>query len=431
MYQPEGARSNAGVKMRARDTSGLAAPEPFDSLGAPLASSAPAPLVVVGPDGPRPFMRGILVQSLVSRGVPFDVALETATAIRDRLGQDGRSEVSRDELGTLVRERIEAHVPLEARPVPPARVLWVRDSHGAAQPFSKGLLTISLEGSGMESGDAHDVGRALERRLLLEGRQSIERGELRERVAQVIEASYGAAAAARYRVVRRAASDHRPLFLLVGGSSGVGKTSIAVEIARRLEIARVIGTDMIRQVMRLMFSPDLMPEIHCSTYDAHERLALDPNAQGDPVILGYREQAQKIAVGVRGLLDRAVEESTSMLIEGVNLLPSLLELDRYRESAHVIYLAVAALDRESLKHRFAARAKLVRERQAERYLKHLPEIMVIQDHIMAEADQASLPIIENVQFDAAVRAAIRSVIATLEKPLAAAGDPGAPPGPDR
>jgi 2-phosphoglycerate kinase len=373
-------------------------------------------------------MRGILVQSLVSRGVPFDLALETATQIRDQLGAEGRGEVSRDELSALVRERIEARVPLEARPLPPVRVLWVRDSHGTAQPFSKGLLTISLEGSGMESGDAHDVARALERRLLLEGRQEIERGELRERVAQAIEASSGAPAAARYRVMRRAASDHRPLFLLVGGSSGVGKTSIAVEVARRLEIARVIGTDMIRQVMRLMFSPDLMPEIHCSTYDAHERLALDPNAQGDPVILGFREQAQKIAVGVRGLLDRAVEESTSMLIEGVNLLPTLVELDRYRESAHVIFLAVAALDRESLKSRFAGRAKLARERQAERYLKHLPEIMTIQDHIMAEADQAGLPIIENVQFDAAVRAAIRSVIATLDRSLSAGDEQRKPPG---
>jgi 2-phosphoglycerate kinase len=362
-------------------------------------------------------MRGILVQSLVSRGVPFDLALETATAIRDQLGAEGRSDVTRGELESRVRARIEARYPMEARPLSPPRVLLVRDSHGGAHPFSKGLLTISLEGAGMESGDAHDVARALELRLQLEGRREIERGQLRQRVAQTIESSHGGAAAARYRVMRRAAGDHRPLFLLVGGSSGVGKTSIAVEVARRLEIARVIGTDMIRQVMRLMFSADLMPEIHCSTYDAHERLTLDPGAQGDPVILGFREQAQKIAVGVRGLLDRAIEESTSMLIEGVNLLPSLLDLERYRRSAHVIYLAVAALDRESLKGRFTARARLLRERQADRYLRHLPEIMAIQDHIMAEADQADLPIIENVQFDAAVRAAICSVIATLETSL--------------
>jgi 2-phosphoglycerate kinase len=372
-------------------------------------------------------MRGILVQSLLSRGVSFDGALEIATAVRDELDRESCVEVAREELGRRVRAMVEARYPLEARAAAPASVVHVRESAGASHPFSKGLLTISLEGTGLESSDAHDVARALERRLLLEGRGVIDRGELRERVAQAIESSHGAAAAARYRVMRRAASDHRPLFLLVSGSSGVGKTSIAVEVARRLEIARVIGTDMIRQVMRLMFSPDLMPEIHCSTYDAHERLALDATATGDPVILAYREQAQKITVGVRGLLDRAVEESTSMLIEGVNLLPSLLDLDRYRESAHVIFVAVAALDREMLESRFAARAKLARERQAERYLKHLPEILAIQDHIMGEADQAGLPIIENVQFDAAVRAAIRSVIATLERSLGPPPEQGAAP----
>ena len=56
-------------------------------------------LVVVGPDGPRPFMRGIMVQSLVSRGVPFEVALETATRVRDRVAV--RGEVFADELSKL------------------------------------------------------------------------------------------------------------------------------------------------------------------------------------------------------------------------------------------------------------------------------------------------------------------------------------------
>ena len=47
-------------------------------------------------------MRGILVQSLVSRGVPFDVALETATAIRDRIA--AKRQVLVDELSSLVDE---------------------------------------------------------------------------------------------------------------------------------------------------------------------------------------------------------------------------------------------------------------------------------------------------------------------------------------
>ena len=49
------------------------------------------------------------------------------------------------------------------------------------------------------------------------------------------------------------------------------------------------------------------------------------------LLAGYREQAQKIAVGVQALLDRALEENASMLIEGANLLTGTFDLDRYRD----------------------------------------------------------------------------------------------------
>ena len=49
-------------------------------------------LQVRGAEGTRPFMRGILVRSLAARGVPFEIALETATRVRDQLGTRGIGE---------------------------------------------------------------------------------------------------------------------------------------------------------------------------------------------------------------------------------------------------------------------------------------------------------------------------------------------------
>ena len=196
---------------------------------------------------------------------------------------------------------------------------------------------------------------------------------------------------------------------------------IPVEIARRLEISRVIGTDSIRQIMRLMFSADLMPEIHCSTYDAYKALGLGPDNSADVVIAGFREQAQKIAVGVNALLDRAVEENTNMVIEGVNQLPSVLDLDRHRENAHLISLTVATLDIDAYRDRFHTRAESARERTADRYLEHFDEICGIQDYILNEADQYGQPIIDNVRFDDAVLSAIRSVLGTLKKSIPVPG----------
>jgi 2-phosphoglycerate kinase len=363
-------------------------------------------------------MAGIMVQSLVSRGVPFDVALETANQVRERLAR--RRKVPAAELSKLVHEllgdRSDLEAPLRREDVPTP---LVRNVRGSASPFSKGMMAISLQGAGMDTSDAWDVSRELEAWLLRDGRREIGRIELRDVVAETIERTHGASAAQRYRVWRRAREDPRPIFILIGGSTGVGKTSIAVEVARRLEISRVIGTDSIRQIMRLMFSPDLMPEIHCSTYDAYKALGLGPEGSPDAVIAGFREQAQKIAVGVNALLDRAVEENTSMLIEGVNQLPSLLDLDRYREHAHVISMIVATLDPDAYRDRFHTRADAARERSADRYLDHFEEIGVIQDFILGEADRFGLPIIDNVRFDDAVLSATRSVLATLKKSMPA------------
>jgi 2-phosphoglycerate kinase len=161
-----------------------------------------------------------------------------------------------------------------------------------------------------------------------------------------------------------------------------------------------------------------MPEIHCSTYEAGR--VLKPEALGarDPIVAGFREQAQKIAVGIHALLDRALEENASILIEGVNVLPGVLELERYRRHAHVIDLVVATLDVESYRNRFTARARSERAREAERYLEHFDAIWAIQSYILHEAEQCGTAIIDNVGFDAAVLSVTRSVIATLEKNMA-------------
>lgn len=373
-------------------------------------------VTVIGRDGDRPFMRGIVVQTLVARGVPFEVALETANRVRDTLEPGGR--VHLDDLEKMISGFLGDRFPLDAAPlVPERRPPMVRTTGGGNTPFSKGILAVSLQGAGIDTAEAYQAALELEQRLLLEGQTSIGRNELRDLVADTLSRAHGPRSAERYLIWRRAREEGKPIFILVGGSTGVGKTSIAVELARRLEISHVIGTDSIRQIMRLMFSEDLMPEIHASTYDAFE--ALDSRSLGEGVITAFRDQAQKICVGVHALLDRAVEENTNVLIEGVNLLPSLLDLGRYVNSAHVIQLVVATLDPEAWQDRFETRAAVENSRAASRYLEHFDQIQLIQDHILQEADLHGLQIIDNTHLDDAAISATRSVIAALKKSQAA------------
>ena len=142
-----------------------------------------------------------------------------------------------------------------------------------------------------------------------------------------------------------------------------------------------------------------------------------PRPQASRVVVGFREQAQKIAVGVHALLDRAVEENTSMLIEGANLVPGMLDLARYADRAHVSFIMTGTLDRDSYRSRFATRSSKARGRSADRYLEHFDDILEIQDYLLAEAERHGLPIVDNVHFDTAVVSVIRSVIATLPSAL--------------
>lgn len=372
-------------------------------------------MVVVGPDGPRPFMRGILVQSLASRGVPFETALDTANRVREKLGSGRRIDL--EDLAELIERELPAHLLLEARPTPSLREPpRVRSRGGMRSHFSKGLLAGSLQGAGLDSGDAWDVAREVEGRLLARGVTEIDRGELRELARRALRSAHGDRVAENYGLMRAAREDGRPLLVLLGGAPGVGKTSLSVEVARRLEIARVMGTDSIRQIMRLMFSQDLMPELYGSTFDVHNVLPLEagPGAP-DPVLAGYLAQAHKIVVGVNALLDRAIEENSSLVIEGANLVPGMVDLERYRRNAHVIFVLVAAIDQSELGNRFRTRAEIARERGADRYLEHLDEIARIQEYLLGEADQRGLPIIDNVRFDEAVLSVIRSAASTLKK----------------
>ena len=88
--------------------------------------------------------------------------------------------------------------------------------------------------------------------------------------------------------------------MLLGGAAGVGKTSLALEVAHRLGIGRVCSTDSVRQIMRIMLSRELVPAIHGSSYDAWR--LLPPDSLGDdPVIEGFRAQAATVSVGVRAI----------------------------------------------------------------------------------------------------------------------------------
>ena len=224
----------------------------------------------------------------------------------------------------------------------------------------------------------------------------------------------GGEAARRYLVWRKYQDPDRPVIILLGGAAGVGKTSLALEVAHRLGIGRVLSTDSIRQIMRLMLSRALSPAIHGSSYDAHKLLPADDRGI-DRVIGGFLEQAATVAVGIRASLERAVNENASLVMDGVSIVPGLTDLVPFSEIADVIFLVVGTLDEETFSNRFAARAAQAKDRPPHRYLENLGSIVEIQDHFLELAERFEVPIVDNISFDRSVLLIIRHVTDTLSQ----------------
>jgi 2-phosphoglycerate kinase len=360
--------------------------------------------------GRRPFMRGIMVHSLMARGVSFEDAYRVADAIRDRIRDEGV--VRRGDLASMISEVLGEE--FDHQPPIPIPITMRVASRGRSSPFSKGTLAQSLLAASVEPDDAFDVAREIELKLLRQGQKEITRRNLRRLAYETLLHRLGSKTAERYLVWRQYQEPERPVIILLGGTTGVGKTSLALEVARRLGISRVLSTDSIRQVMRIMLSPDLMPAIHASSFDAHHHIPIR-STDTHPVVEGFMTQVSVVSVGVRAILDRAVEENTSLVLDGVTLVPGLIDLASYADRAHVFFLVVARLDEDALRSHFAARAEREQKREAGRYLEHMQEILRIQEHLLELADRFDVPIVDNVTLEGSVLLVMRHVVESLRK----------------
>jgi 2-phosphoglycerate kinase len=361
----------------------------------------------------RPFLRGIMVHSLMARGVDFEDALATAEQVRERL--KGRGAVGRDELAALVAEFLgdkamgDHQPPLPQLPAP----IIVIGTGGSSMPFSKGTLSQSLLAASIDPNDAFGVAQEIEQGLLLSGSTQVTRRDLRRSAYEALLKRFGQQTAERFLIWRRHQEPEKPVILLLGGTTGCGKTSLALEVAGRLGISRVVSTDSIRQILRLTLTRALVPAIHASSFEA-DPLKLYARGE-DPVLTGFHSQASVVNAGVRAMLDRAVEENTSLILDGVSLVPGLLDLEPYRDSAHVIFLVVARLDEEAFREHFITREKSQKRRSAHRYVEHLDAILRIQENFLELADRFDVPIVDNVTVDGSVLLVIRHVLETLRR----------------
>src|ERR671923_39131 len=251
----------------------------------------------------------------------------------------------------------------------------VHKGHGL--PYSKGLMAQSLQASGLTLERSFELAREIERRLALRGDREVGVDGLDQLCLEVLRAEEGESAVRRYKGWRRLDRLERPLVVLIGGTTGVGKSTLATMLAARLGITRVIATDVIRQVLRAFFTHEAMPSVHSSAFEAGG-------------LEGYEDQAERGATRVAAIVGRAAKEGKPVVVEGVHVLPG--ELDpRLRERCVLAEALVVVRDEELHRGHFSHRPG----RPAQRYLDRFEEIRALQDHLEGCARREGVAVIDN------------------------------------
>ena len=377
----------------------------------------------------QPFLRGMVTHDLVQRGLSFDDAYAAVRALRDRLAD--RDEIETSELRELIEEQLAemfdaSQVEALKLPLRPAADLQVSDEEDLARPFSRGLLASSLQAAGVDPDRAYGLVVRLQAQLRRERVELLDHVELARRVGDHLEVEEGTAAAERYRTVRRIRRLSRPLVIYVAGATGTGKSTLAHELAPLLRIYRVSATDTIRQVMRMVFSPAILPGLHRSSFETVAARAGGSIAaageDADPILTSFEEQATRVCVGVRAVVDRALAENTSLIVEGAHLLPPLVPFPDLEGGAYQLMVLLTTLEEEIHRSRFVSRS-LSTGRRAQHYLENLDSIRVIQEHLLERAERADIPILDTSDSTDVVPRSLRLITGALGQLVPWIGQP--------
>jgi 2-phosphoglycerate kinase len=284
-------------------------------------------------------------------------------------------------------------------------------------PYSKGLMARALIATGVPADRAYQLARRVEVDLAERRESAVDLERLRRLARENLGDEEGERAVTQLQRLAELQSLEVPIIVLIGGSTGTGKSTVAAEVAHRLGITRVASTDFIRQTMRAFFSREFMPTIHYSSFEAGE--AVDEDVTGDPTVVGFVDQCRHVCVGVEAAIHRSLTEGWSMVMEGVHLVPGLLPPEV--EGALIVQVVVEIADADVHRMHFHVRdASTGGIRAMDKYLGKLEDIRRIQTYVVARARREGVPVVENANVDRTIDQVIELVMRAAERARQAA-----------
>jgi 2-phosphoglycerate kinase len=208
----------------------------------------------------------------------------------------------------------------------------------------------------------------------------------------------------------------KPYVILVGSASGIGKSTVAAELAKRLGIKHLIETDFIREVVRGVIGSEYAPELHKSSFNAYKTLRNQINFDSKEELInaGFVEHSSFVIPAIEKVISRAIADFDDIIIEGVHLIPGLVNTEKFKDIASIFFFVLSS-DKESHKERFVKRAMQIH--RGGKQLEYFNENRTIHDFLINKAIQNGVKVVETQSINRTVQKMITSITGTCDTVL--------------
>jgi 2-phosphoglycerate kinase len=279
-------------------------------------------------------------------------------------------------------------------------------------PFSKGILAKSITRTGIPMSEIYEIVNEIQKKVKGRERDEVTSSYIKNLVCECLLVRGYETEERYYRITREIKYLRKPLVIMIGGGTGVGKSTIAAEVAHRLEITRSIGSDGIREIMRYMVPYNFMPILHESSFIAGKRLE-NPFVK-ESLIFAFTQQVNSVAEGVHAFIKRGVKEGIHTMINGIHLVPGYIDLEDERNDMFCFHYILHLSDVQSHIQQIYYRSEGSR-RDPERYVDQIKNIREIQSFIKDMAEEKGVKVIENDDINDTINTIMDDIITKLEE----------------